>query len=208
MKHAEWNPVLTVVARNDFGRYGFIFAVLVGLACGAQTAEKSCNFPERLRDAEDRLTADPLGAIELLESVTGCDEKFALLYSADAAIASRAEEDYYYQDKVYPRGWYDRDPSPFTRHVLQHLDRFRSAGETAGIRPASHWLDRIQNRRHPVIGAVELEELRSFDRAVWEDGDGSMHSDRLVRDYRGWLERWKNHDAAPEVERRIAELLN
>ena len=88
------------------------------------------------------------------------------------------------------------------------INSFRSAGETAGIRPASHWLDRIQNRRHPVIGAVELEELRSFDRAVWEDGDGSMHSDRLVRDYRGWLERWKNHDAAPEVERRIAELLN
>ena len=109
---------LTLCHRPKPFTFTLIMAALLSSACAEQPPGNSpCNSPKQIALAESLLVRDPLGAIGALEGVSDCDDKFALMYGADAEIAHRAQDDYYYQGKVRPRGRYDRDASAFKYHV-------------------------------------------------------------------------------------------
>ncbi len=181
--------------------------MLLATACAEQSPQTlPCDSPELLASAESLLVKDPLAAIGTLQGTSDCDDKLALMHAAEVEIARRAQDDYYYQGKVQPRGWYSQDPSPFTKYVLARLNRFESAGETANISANSFWLDQIQNRNHPALGTAELEAIREFDSWVWEDGDGFQHTEALLTKYRAWLARWPEHPQVPSVRGRISQL--
>ena len=148
----------------------------------------------------------PLRAIALAEAIADCDDKFALLFLAEREVASRSGEEYYYNGVANPRGFYGRDPNPWEAYVLEHLDHFVSAREGSGIEVGRFQVDYIVDRSHFAIGLAEYDALRSFDDGVWEDGDGSMHNDRLIGGYEEWLTRWPEHSQAEWVRNRIAWL--
>ena len=139
----------------------------------------------------------------MVEEIDDCDDKFALLYVAERQIASRSGEEYYYNGAANPRGFYDRDPNRWEAYVLEHLEHFVSAREGSGIEAGRLHLDRIVDRSHAAIGLAEYDELRSFDDAIWEDGDGSPHSVRIIHGYEEWLTHWPGHSQAEWVRSRI-----
>jgi hypothetical protein len=170
-------------------------------------SRSSCDDRELLLQAESLLATDPIEAIPLLESARDCDEKFALLYQADAKIASQAREEFFYAGKVNPRGWYDQEPTSFEKYLMEHTERFNSASEGMyAISANDFWLSRIKDRSHPVIGDYEFRKIQLFDEAVWEDGDGSMHSKKLIEEYKNWINRFPGHKHVPLAEKWIQEL--
>jgi len=183
------------------------FTAMLATACAEPPSESfACGAPVQLDLAKSRLAEDPFAAIKFLQATSDCDEKFALMYAAEAEIARNAQRDFYYQGEVYPRGWYDEEPSHITNYVLAHVDRFESAGEAANISANSFWLDQIRNRSHPVFGSAQLNAVREFDYWVLEDGDGSPHTAELRARYRSWLTSWPAHPDVPAVRERISEL--
>jgi hypothetical protein len=166
----------------------------------------SCGAAGEIQVAATIVDSTPLRAIALVEQIEDCDDKFALLYLAEREIASRSGEEYYYNGVANPRGFYDTNPNPWEAYVLEHLEHFVSAREGAGIEVGRFHLDRIVNRSHSVIGLAEFDELRRFDDGVWEDGDGSAHSVRIIDGYEDWLTRWPGHGQVEWVTNRIAWL--
>ncbi|MEE8606896.1 MAG: hypothetical protein V3S55_04785 [Nitrospiraceae bacterium] len=184
---------------------GLLGAVLFVPFAACQPRPVECDRA-RLEQAASLLSSEPLRAVELLEAQPGCDDRFALLYRADREIVSKCDESYYYHGKVNPRGWYDTAPNAFELYVITHVERFGSGGEGTPISVNNYWLRKIRNRRHEAIGDYELDGIRWFDDAVWEDGDGSAHTPDLIRRYREWLNAWPDHASAPAARARIEKL--
>ena len=169
-------------------------------------SHESCAAAGAIKVAESLVDSTPLRAIALVEEIEDCDDKFALLYLAEREIASRSREEYYYNGVANPRGFYDSDPNRWEAYLLEHLEHFVSAREGLGIEAGRFQIDRIVDRSHPVIGLAEYDDLRSFDEAVWEDGDGAVHGGRIIGGYEEWLTRWPGHEQAEWVRNRITWL--
>lgn len=91
--------------------------------------------------------------------------------------------------------------------MMSNLPRFESGSEgSTGIKVSRYWMDKIENKKHPVIAARRYEGIKRFDEAVWEDGDGSMHTKRLVQSYRNFLKTYPDFPFRAEIQLRIEEL--
>jgi hypothetical protein len=170
-----------------------------------ETAAPQCDS-EAVQTVESYLESVPLKAVEMAEQLPGCDDKFALLYRAEVKMAAGSDESYYYNGKVNPQGGYGKEPNELERYVIEHSEHFETASEGSPIRAGDYWLRKIRDRKHEVLGEFELGAIRSLDEGVWEDGDGSMHTPELLREYGAWLEKWPHHPQAGQVRQRVEEL--
>ena len=108
----------------------------------------SCIDTDIAREANYHLEVDPITAKLILSSVPDCDDKFALMHKANVKIAERCREEFYYQNKINPHGWYDfQTPNMYENHVMENPDQFRSAQEGYSIITANdYWIKKITNR--------------------------------------------------------------
>ena len=166
-----------------------------------------CPDQSIIRKAESLLESDPVEMVKILRDAADCDEKFALLYYADVRIARNAHEGFFYNDKINPRGRYEKKPNQYEQEIIQNPERFISAAEGFySISVGDYWVKRINDPDHPAIGTFKLRGIRRFDTAVWEDGDGTMHSPKLIRDYEKWIRTFPDHEQVATVRKRIKEL--
>ena len=117
--------------------------------------------------------------------------------------------DYYYNGKINPRGFHDEDPNRFEIYIMNNSDHFTSASEgNYKITPTDYWLKRIINKNHSVFGDFEFEKIKDFDEGVWEDGDGSMHTEQLIKNYQDWAIKFPTNNNVPIARDRIEDLKN
>ena len=67
-----------------------------------------------------QIKSDPIRAIESLISLPDSDDKFAALYRADSRIAVQTDMTYYYQDKINPLGFHNKEPGKFEKYVMKN----------------------------------------------------------------------------------------
>ncbi|RPJ14786.1 MAG: hypothetical protein EHM30_09760, partial [Desulfobacteraceae bacterium] len=134
------------------------------------------------REAGYHLSIDPVTAKIILSSVPDCDEKYALMHRANAAIADKCRENFYYQDKIYPHGWYEsQTPNIFEKHVMENSEQFNSGQEgISKITANDYWIKKIKDPNHPIFADFEYQKIRLHYEGAWEDGDGSKQSPELI----------------------------
>jgi len=184
-----------------------------------------CEDNEPIRQAQSLVQTSPLRAIEMLHELPNCDDKFALLYRAEAQIAQRTRGDFYYGSKIYPRGWHDRGPNVYEKYVMENPEHFYPASEGGiSIHPNNYWLAKVRNSRHEIFGDFDLDgiqrvdplplrdrnhpkrEVHLFDPYLWVDSESPVGEKQLLETYRNWVKKWPNHRRVPLVKKRIREI--
>jgi hypothetical protein len=164
----------------------------------------TCVNRDEFKQAQEVIQINPIKAASLLTSIPDCDEKFALLYLAEVEISKKARMDFFYNDKVNPRGWYDKEPNEYEKYIFKNIEHFNSAREGwHHIAPNDFWLRKIKNKEMDVIADYEFKKIKDFDDAVWEDGDGSMHSKELIRKYNDWIRKFPDNEDVSKTKERI-----
>ena len=162
------------------------------------------------REANYHLSVDPITTKIILSSISDCDEKYALMHKANVEIANKCRDDFYYQDKIKPHGRYDfQTPNMYEKHVMENSDQFESGSEGAyRITANDYWIKKIKNPNHLVFADFEYDKLRWYFHDVWGDGDGSMHSDKLIKEFTEWINKYPTHDKVPEAKKAIEFMKN
>ena len=169
----------------------------------------SCIYENIAREADNQLNIDPITTKIILSSAPDCDEKYAFMHKANVEIAKKCRMEFYYQGKINPHGWYDQTPNIYEKHVMENSDQFKSGSEGADrITANDYWIKKIKNPNHPVFADFEYDKLRWYFHDVWEDGDGSMHSDKLIKEFTEWINKYPNHAKVPEAKKYIAFMKN
>ncbi len=167
--------------------------------------EGSCLDKNIAQEANYHLTVDPLTTIEILSSVPDCDDKFALMHKANVEIAEKCRMQIYYGDKLNPQGI----PNRFEKYLIGNSEQFNPASEGRyRITANNYWVKQIKNPDHPVLAVYEWDNLKNFYDGAWEDGDGSMHSDRLIMDLKDWINKYPDHTNVPEAFQLIESMRN
>jgi hypothetical protein len=163
-----------------------------------------------VRETKYHLSVDPIATKTILSSVADCDDKFALMHLANVEIAQKSRDDFYYQNKIYPAGRYAfQKPNVFEKYVMDHPDQFASAGEGVyEITANDYWIKKIIAPDHPAIADYEYQKIKLFYDVAWEDGDGSMQSNTLIKKFTEWIKKHPKHAKVAEAEKLIAHMNN
>ena len=173
-------------------------------------AADSCIDKNISREAIYHLSIDPITTKIILSSMPDCDEKHAPMHMANEEIAEYSREDFYYQDKIKPSGRYDHQtPNMYEKHVMENSDQFNSGSEGSyRITANNYWINKIKDLNHPVFSDVEVKKLLWFFNDVWEDGDGSMHNEKLIMRFSEWINKYPNHSLVPVAQKKIERMKN
>lgn len=202
----------------------FGFTILTGIPFGMVEGKtiSECDKEEKIKEAQGLLSSNPLQAIEILSEIKDCDDKFGLLYLAEDQIAKNSRGGFYYQGKVYPRGWHDQNPNVYEQYIMENTDHFYPASEGGNqISSNKQWLDKILNPKHEVFGNFELKMIEGhdsiplektygfgpkFDPFLWTDNESPYGAEQVLKLYREWLKKWSNHQKLLLVTKRIGEI--
>jgi hypothetical protein len=169
----------------------------------------NCIHENIAREADNQINIDPITTKIILSSAPDCDEKYAFMHKANVEIAKKCRMEFYYQGKINPHGWYDQTPNIYEKHVMENSDQFNS-GQEGGykITANDYWIKKIKNHNHPVFADFEYQEIKLFYDGVWEDGDGSMHNEKLIKAFTEWINKYPNHEKVSEAQELIERMKN
>jgi len=188
----------------------FLMMVMVLISSQLYAASTdSCIYENIAREADNQLNIDPITTKIILSSAPDCDEKYAFMHKANVEIAKKCRMEFYYQGKINPHGWYDQTPNIYEKHVMENSDQFNSGQEGSyKITANDYWIKKIKNHNHPVFADFEYQEIKLFYDGVWEDGDGSMHNEKLIKAFTEWINKYPNHEKVSEAQELIERMKN
>ena len=199
-----------------YGEYSIMKKILLMLIIVINSSQlyaasmDTCIDKDIEREANYHLSVDPITTKIILSSLPGCDEKYALMHKANVEIAKKCRDDFYYQDKIRPNGRYDfQTPNMYEKHVMENSDQFNSAQEgTYKVTANNYWIKRINNHNHLIFADFEYQEIKLFYDGVWEDGDGTMHNEKLIKAFTEWINKYPNHAKVSEAQELIERMKN
>ncbi len=98
---------------------------------------------------------------------------------------------------------------PWRKHVIENSDQFDSAQEAKyRITANDYWIKKIKNPDHPVLTDFAYQKIKKFYNWVWEDGDGSMHNEKLIKEFTEWIKKYPNHANVSEAQGLIERMKN
>jgi hypothetical protein len=164
-------------------------------------------FASNLNKLDELARKEPLSAVIKIKELKNSDEKFSLMYLAESQIASKSRTGYYYQGKINPKAWDNKSANKFDKYVFGNISHFNSGSEGMYSTTANDfWIKKIKDRKHPMVAFYEYSGIKSFDNAVWDDGDGSMHTPKLKKDYLSWIKKHPSNELVNTIKERIKTL--
>jgi len=138
---------------------------------------------------------------EYLESIANCssdsDTSLYQIYLNEKEIGARAD-----YESTLP----ESHNAKYIQYVKKNPELFVYNEAAGGIyEPSTVRYDEIKRivPGSKYLGLIELDRIKSFDTAVWEDGDGSAHSNNIVARYTELIKRYPEAGFVDTVKQRI-----
>lgn len=95
------------------------------------------------------------------------------------------------------------------KNIIENPEQFESAHEcTYRITANNYWIEKIKDPDHPVLADFAFQNMKLFYDGIWEDGDGSRHSDDLIGRFKDWIKQHPEHANVPEAYKLIESMSN
>lgn len=141
---------------------------------------------------------------EYLESIANCssdsDTFLYQIYLSEKEIGARAD---------YEATLPGSPKAKYSQYVKKNPTLFVYNEAAGGIyEPSTVRYDEIKKivPSSKYLGLIELDRIRRFDTAVWEDGDGSAHSRNIVARYTELIKRYPEAEFVNTVKQRIQDI--